>query len=942
MTPITATYRLQLHAGFTFRDARGVVPYLAALGVSHLYLSPILTARPGSQHGYDVTDPSALNPELGTEADFRDLVAACRERGMGVVVDVVPNHMALGPANPWWRDVFEHGPSSPYARYFDIAWDDPPRPDLRGRVMLPVLGKPYYQTLEAGELTLDLADGGFVVRYYDSAFPLDPRTYDRVLKPAADLLVGSAVRTEGGATVRTADPTPEATAELQSILTAIRHLPPRTETDADSVREGRTETDVIKRRVAALVSGQPAVAEAVRQTVAGFGGGPDGWARLDALLDAQAYRLCFWRVASDEINYRRFFDVNVLSALSAEHPEVFEATHALILRLVKEGLIDGLRIDHPDGLFDPKTYLERLQAACPGVPVWVEKILDRTEALPPDWPTAGTTGYDALNAVNGLFVDPAAEPALTRTFREFTGQTDPFPEVVYRKKIQVLTTSFSSELGMLAQQLDRLARHNRKARDFTLNGLRRALRQVVACFPVYRSYLVDGVSDDEVKRVRLAVRRARLRAATLSPALFDFIRDTLLQVPPDGVADPTGYAEEQRRFAGKFEQVTAPVTAKGVEDTAFYTFTRLVSLNEVGGDPGRVGWEPAEVHRFFADRQAHHPLALNTGSTHDTKRGEDVRARINALSEFADEWRDAVARWAALNRRHRTELEDGFSAPDPADEYLLYQTLLGAWPADADTPDELAVFADRVKQYMRKAIHEAKVHTSWINPTPEYDAAVQEFVGKALDPATGSEFLADLARFHRRILRAGVVDGLAQSVVRCTAPGVPDTYQGTELWDLSLVDPDNRRPVDYRCRERLLAELDRTEFTADLLNDPADGRAKLYVVSRLLRLRHERRELFAAGEYVPLQASGPLAGHVFAFERRLGDRRAVVLVPRLAGRMAADRWPVGPAVWGDTMLPLAPGAWTNAITGDRVLSAGDGVAVGRLLDTAPVAGLLTD
>jgi (1->4)-alpha-D-glucan 1-alpha-D-glucosylmutase len=923
-TPVTATYRLQLHAGFTFRDARAVVPYLAALGVSHLYLSPVLTARPGSPHGYDVTDPTALNPELGTEAEFRGLVAACRERGLGVIVDVVPNHMAVGPGNPWWRDVFEHGPSSPYARYFDIAWDDPPRPDLRGRVMLPTLGKPYYQTLEAGELTLDLADGGFVVRYYESAYPVDPRTYDRVLRPALDALP--------------ADVPDEASTELQSILTAVRHLPPRTETDPDRVREGRAEAEVIKRRIAALLAAQPAVAEAVRGAVGGFAGGPDGWAKLDSLLDAQAYRLCFWRVASDEINYRRFFDVNELSALSAEHEEVFQATHGLVLRLTADGLIDGLRIDHPDGLFDPKQYLERLQAACPGLPVWVEKILAQSESLPADWPTAGTTGYDALNAVNGLFVDPDAEPALTRAFREFTGQTLSFAEVTYQKKVQVMVSAFSSELGMLAQQLDRLARHNRRARDFTLNGFRRALRQVVACFPVYRTYLADGVSAEEERLVWLAVRRARLRAPTISPDLFDFIRDTLLQVPPDWVPDPAAYAEEQRRFAGKFEQVTAPVTAKGIEDTAFYTFTRLVSLNEVGGDPGRVGWPPADVHRFLADRLARHPLTLNTGSTHDTKRGEDTRARINVLSEMPDEWRAAAARWAELNRPHRTDLGDGFSAPDPADEYLLYQTLVGAWPADADSPDGWAAFADRVKGYMRKAIHEAKVHTSWINPNPDYDAAVQDFVGRVLDPASAGDFLADLARFHRGVARAGVVNGLAQAVVRLTAPGVPDTYQGTELWDLTLVDPDNRRPVDYACRAKMLAELDAGGYSPELLANPDDGRVKLFTVSRLLRLRRERPELFRAGEYVPVSATGPRADHLFAFERRHGGRRMLVVVPRLvAGLTPPAGWPVGPAVWGETALVIDPTdrPWANVLTTESVATA----EVGQLLASLPVAVL---
>ncbi len=979
--PPGATYRLQMHKGFTFRDAAAVVPYLDALGITHLYLSPVLAARPGSTHGYDVIDPTSFNPEIGSEAEFRDLVAACRDRGMGVVLDVVPNHMYLGPANPWWHDVLEHGPSSPYAGYFDIAWDDPPRPELRGRVMLPILGNPYHQVLESGELALDLEHGALVVRLYGSALPVDPRTYDQVLKPALDALADRP------------DVPPEAAAELRSVLTSVKHLPPRTEADEARVREGRAEAEVVKRRIAALVEAHPPVAEAVRGAVASFRCAPDspeGCARLDALLDAQTYRLCFWRVASDEINYRRFFDINELSALAAEREDVFRATHGLVLRLCGEGLVDGLRIDHPDGLYDPKQYLHRLQEhyllavarhlaetdpefegmdwsevepavrarlagalADDPTPLYVvvEKILDRNEKLPADWPAAGTTGYEFLNAVNGLLVDPAGAGPLTRTYEAFTGRDEPFAEVVLVQKWLILQSSFSSELDVLARQLDRLARKNRRARDFTFNGLRRALRAVVAAFPVYRSYINGRVSRTDEGLVRLAVFRARRRSPTLSQDLFDFIRDTLLlREPPPGA--PPEYADDQRRFAGKFQQVTAPVTAKGVEDTAFYRYNRLVALNEVGGDPGRFGWPPAEVHQFLADRQARHPLALSAGSTHDTKRGEDVRARLDVLSELSDEWADRVRAWAERNRPHRVELEDGFSAPDPNDEYLLYQTLVGAWPADADSPEGLGRFAERVKQYMSKATHEAKQHTSWINPNPEYDAAVQEFVARVLDPDRSAAFLDDLRRFVARVARFGAYNSLAQALIRCTAPGVPDTYQGTELWDLSLVDPDNRRPVDYARREVLLRELDRqTEavgddpagFAGGLLDRPADGRAKLYTVSRTLRLRRSAPDLFRAGEYVPVEAVGSKTEHVFAFARRAAGRAVVAVVPRLTAKLAGgtDRPPLGPEVWGDTriMLPWADSgaAWRNCLTGERLAPAGAGIAVGEVLGRFPVA-----
>jgi (1->4)-alpha-D-glucan 1-alpha-D-glucosylmutase len=1017
-----ATYRLQMHEGFTFRDAAAVVPYLGALGVTHLYLSPVLAARAGSTHGYDVIDPTSLNPEVGTEAEFRDLVAACRGRGMGVILDVVPNHMLLGPANPWWRDVLEHGPSSPFAGYFDIAWEDPPRADLQGRVMLPILGGPYHRVLESGELTLDLDRGALVVRLYGSALPVDPRTYDQVLKPALDALA------------EVPDVSPEASAELQSILNAVKHLPPRTEADEERVREGRAEADVVKRRIAALVEAHPPVAAAVRGAIDSFRCAPDcpeGCARLDALLDAQAYRLCFWRVASDEVNYRRFFDVNELSALAAEREDVFRATHDLVLRLCGEGLVDGLRIDHPDGLYDPKQYLYRLQeyyllavaqhqaetdpefrgtdwaeiepavrerlaealsffppsplgGEGPGVrgqasgrfepsplipnpsplggegdridgrhaPLYVvvEKILDRAEKLPADWPAAGTTGYEFLNAVNGLFVDSAGAGPLTRAYEAFTGRDEPFAEVVFLMKWLILQSSFSSELDMLARQLDRLARQNRRARDFTLNGLRRALRAVVAAFPVYRSYINGRVSRTDEGLVRLAVFRARRRSPTLSQDLFDFIRDTLLlREPPPGT--PPGYAEDQRRFAGKFQQVTAPVTAKGAEDTAFYRYNRLVSLNEVGGDPGRFGWPPAEVHQFLADRQARHSLALSAGSTHDTKRGEDVRVRLDVLSELPGEWTERVRAWAELNRPYRVEMEEGFSAPDPNDEYLLYQTLVGAWPADADSADGLGRFAERVKQYVSKATYEAKEHTSWINPNPDYDAAVQEFVARVLDPGRSAAFLDDLREFARRVARFGAYNSLAQALVRCTAPGIPDTYQGTELWDLSLVDPDNRRPVDFGARASLLGELDREAesagdlhgFAGRLLDQPADGRAKLYVVSRTLRLRRSATGLFRDGEYLPVEATGAKADHVFAFARRTADRTVLVVVPRLSAKLVggAERPPLGPEVWSDTRLELPwvePGTkWWNHLTGERVVPTGAEVAVGEMLGRFPVA-----
>jgi (1->4)-alpha-D-glucan 1-alpha-D-glucosylmutase len=781
-------------------------------------------------------------------------------------------------------------------------------------------------------------------------------------------------------------PDSEITTELRSILTAVKHLPPRTETDPDRVQEGLGEAEVIKRRLSALVV-SPAAAAAIESAVASFRANPQ---LLDDLLDAQAYRLCFWRVASDEINYRRFFDVNELAAVAAERDEVFRDTHGLILRFLAEGLADGLRIDHIDGLYAPTSYLLRLQReflttvarrlaendTALGMAVWpqlephvrailaardfpmshpplyvvVEKILGRSERLPEGWATYGTTGYEAIAAIYGMLVDPAGETLLTDIYSFFTGRVVSFPDLVYRRKMAVLAAAFASELGMLTQQLDRLARKNRRARDFTVNGLRRAIRAVIASFPVYRVYPENGVTPDQEAIVRVAVVRARRRSPDFSPDLFDYVRDTLLlRSPPPGAAGP-GYTDDQIRFAGKFQQLTSPVTAKGIEDTAFYVYNRMVSLNEVGGDPGRFGWSPAETHQFFIDRQARTPLALNPGATHDTKRGEDVRARLAVMAGRPEAWGRRVRQWSSWNRGFKVELGDGLVAPDPNDEYLLYQTLVGAWPNYAADPDGLRAFADRIIAYMGKALREAKEHTSWMNPNQEYEAAVTSFVSKVLDPQLSTQFLTDLGAFATSVARAGAVNGLAQTVVRCLAPGLPDTYQGTELWDLSLVDPDNRRPVDYTLRAQLLAELDRDcheeGFIPRLLDQWQTGAVKLFTLSRLLRYRRNHHDLFLNGAYIPIDVQKTVADHVFAFARQHGNQVVLVVVPRFPSKLVdgADRWPIG-EVWTDTHLvipdPITTSTWHNLFTGESVEHTVD-LPISLALAKFPVAVLASD
>ena len=991
-----ATYRFQFHEDFTLAEATRLVPYLHALGVTHAYASPILKAKPASHHGYDVIDHGSLNPDVGTEDEFTAFATALADRGMGLILDAVPNHMCIGGDNQWWADVLEHGPSSPYAEFFDIAWHDSPRPGMSGRLLLPVLGDAYGRVLESGQLQPKFEDGQFSVWYYENRLPLDPRTYDKILAAAvADLLA----RVEGL-------DNPDAV-ELASILNSVANLPPRGETDPGRGAMGRVEVVAVKRRLGELEGRFPAAAAAVAAAVgklAGTPGDPASYAALDELLEAQAYRPCFWRVASDEIDYRRFFDVNELAALGAEREDVFRATHRKLFDWLAHGSAEGLRIDHPDGLFDPKQYLDRLQAhyllavakrtldadpdgytglewprdeaallsqfetllapspaETPGRPpahplyVVVEKILGDHEPLPPDWACDGTTGYEFLTAVNNLFVDPAGESRLTKVYHEFAGQTDPYPQVVYEKKSQILSSSLASELNALAHQLDRLARLDLRSRDFTLNGIRRALREVIASFPVYRSYAnaAAGVHDTDKAVIGKAVRWARRKNPMLGPAMFDFIRDTLLQKdPPSGPASAE-YHALQRRFAGKFQQLTAPVTAKGIEDTTFYVYNRFVSLNEVGGEPGRFGWPPDRVHAYFADRAATFPGGLSPLSTHDTKRSEDLRARLNVLSELPAEWADRVGRWADLNAPHKTALEDGGHAPDANEEYLIYQTLVGVW-TEVDDPDSLPRLTERVQAFVKKALCEAKVHSSWINPDADYEATVAEFLDGVLDPAGSAEFLADLRQFVRRVAHFGRVNSLAQTVLRCTAPGVPDTYQGTESWDYSLVDPDNRRPVDYAARQQWLGELDEQSHDAghalgrlamNLSRDLADPRAKLFAVSRALRCRRDHADVFRRGEYLPVAAEGEHAGHVFGFIRRWGNDAVLVLVPRLTAALVpdADGPPVGRSVWGETAVRLPAeftGAWRSVYTGETVRTSDDVFSVADAFGVFPVALLI--
>lgn len=915
------TYRLQFHSGFTFAQATAIVPYLNELGVSHCYASPYLRARPGSTHGYDIIDHHALNPEIGSGADFEHFSATLRQHGMGQILDIVPNHMGvMGSDNAWWLDVLENGPAAIHGAYFDIDWE-PFKEELRGKVLLPTLGDHYGVVLENGELQLhfEKQTGAFHVQYYDHRFPVDPREYCHILEDRIDQLE---------ARLGTENPD---FLEYQSLVTAFSHLPQRTETVPERVAERARDKEIHKKHLAGLCQRSADIAWFIEENLRvlnGSPGEPQSFDLLHNLLERQTYRLSYWRVASDDINYRRFFDINDLAGLRMENPQVFKDTHDLVIELLDEGKLDGLRIDHPDGLYNPKQYFRQLQNCLvtsagaetamevdeKPVYVVVEKILESYERLPEDWPVHGTTGYDFTNLVNGLFIDAEAETALDQTYHNFIGQSVNFEALLYHCKKLMMAVSLDSELNVLANQLNRIAQMDRHTRDFTLNGLRSTLEEVVACFPVYRTYItLDKVSEEDKRYVDWAVSVAKKHSQAADASIFDFVRDVLLTTQADG--KPDSFRDQVLAFAMKFQQYTGPLMAKGLEDTSFYRYNRLLSLNEVGGDPRRFGVSVSGFHRVTQERASQWPHGMLSTSTHDSKRSEDVRARTNVLTEFTEEWDKQLKRWSRLNKNKKRLVDDEL-APSANDEYLLYQTLMGAWPLEAHTAFEDDTFRQRIENYMLKAVKEAKAHSSWTNANAEYEEAVKTFVGALLDSDNKNRLLEDFLPLQERIAYFGLFNSLSQTLLKLTSPGVPDIYQGTELWDFSLVDPDNRRPVDYTQRAGILQELKHiTEGPSDgvidqvrgLLNTMKDGRIKLYTIWKTLALRQAQADLFRDGEYIPLTVAGSAADHICAFARRHQDQQILVIAPRLFAKLLNGELgalPLGEEVWGDTMLHL--------------------------------------
>jgi len=955
-----ATYRLQLNRDFSFAHAADLVPYLAAIGVSHVYCSPYLRARQNSTHGYDIIDHNALNPDLGGPEGFERLCAALRAHGMGQILDMVPNHMGvMGADNAWWMDVLENGPASAYGEFFDIDWA-PVNPELANRVLVPVLGEHYGLVLEAGELKLAFeADrGSFSVYYHEHRFPVDPREYPRILDP---LLQGP-----GGTRV----PGP-VLAELAGLAGAFGHLPSRQDAAPEKVLERNRDKEVHKRRLAQLAREHSGVQAAIEQTLGSLNGTPGDRASfdaLDALLEAQAYRLAYWRVASDEINYRRFFDVNDLAALRMENEEVFDATHRFALGLAAEGKVDGLRIDHPDGLYDPAQYFRRLQehyarlaridapadeaGGRPARPLYVlvEKIAARHEHVPTRWAVHGTTGYRFATVVNAVLVDGQARGKLDRIWRAFSRDGTDFAETAYRGKRDIMRSALASELTVLATELLRIARADRRTRDYTFNTLRQAIAEVAACLPVYRTYVGDGLTAQDRRYIDWAVAHARRRMRASDATIFAFLRLALLATPPEDA--PPALMERYRSFAMKFQQFTAPVAAKGVEDTAYYRYNRLVSLNEVGGDPDMFGIPVRAFHGASADRAARWPHTMLATSTHDNKRSEDVRCRIDVLSETPAAWRLTLRRWGRTNAAKKRTL-DGAPAPSRSDEYLLYQTLLGTFPQEPMDADALAAYRERIGRYMHKAVREARVHSSWINANAEYEAAVAGFVSALLGRMESNPFLDDLRLQAHPIAWFGMLNSLSMTLLKLTSPGVPDFYQGNEILDFSLVDPDNRRPVDYARRGEMLAGLKEAAAgpaaslparVRSLFDAPYDGRAKLWLVWRALQLRSRGPELFLKGDYHPVTVAGARSRHVVAYARRFGEAGIVVAAGRLFASMGMEpgALPVGEPAWGDTTLDLrflpAGTRLANALSGESIeLDASRTLRLSRALAAYPGA-----
>lgn len=921
-----STYRLQFTPAFGFTDAKNILPYLHQLGISDIYASPIFQARQGSLHGYDVVDPNKLNPELGTIEEFDALIEEVRRRGMGWIQDIVPNHMAYDGQNRMLMDVLENGPASSYFDYFDIDWAHPYE-GIRGKILAPFLAGFYGTCLENGDITLRYDQDGLSINYFTLRLPVVIDSYSNVFAHG----LGALRRKLGGKH-------PDFI-KLLGVLFVLKNLPPKEET-----RERADQVVFVKSMLWELYSSAE-IREFIDANVARFNGvkgDSQSFDLLDKLLSEQLYRLSFWKVAAEELDYRRFFNINELISVRVEDEKVFRQSHALVFKLAREGKFTGVRVDHIDGLYDPLTYLQRLRQELGDIYLVVEKILDLAEDLPSAWPVQGTTGYEFLSYVNGVFCDQKNGKKLTQIYTQFSGLGASCREIAIEKKRLIIGKYMAGDIESLAHVLKSISSRDRHGADVTLYGLKRALVELLAFFPVYRSYVSEQSFSEQDRRL---LRETIDKAQQANPGLLleiDFIARFLLLENTDHLAD-----EERKRslhFVMRFQQLSGPLMAKGFEDTTLYVYNRLLSLNNVGSDPAKFGITPGEFHHFNRQRQERWPAAMSTISTHDTKRGEDAAARINVLSELAEEWKKCLWSWSKINRGKKAKVDER-DAPDRNDEYFLYQTLLGAWPLGEAVDQE---FVERIKAYIVKAVREAKVHTEWLKPDLDYEEAFVDFIEALLTPSPANRFLSELSSFADKIAHYGALNSLSQTLLKIASPGVPDFYQGTELWDVSLVDPDNRRPVDFSRRREALASMascagDPAVFAGELLKTKYDGRCKLFLISRALRTRTKHAALFQSGEYIPLKVEGRFRNHLVAFARRTRDDWAVAVAPRLLTRLVnADRLPLGGEVWQDTEIVLpknAPSGWRDQITG-KIVESEQYLCVGAALAHFPVALLL--
>ena len=919
-----STYRLQFGRGFGFREARSVAPYLNRLGITDVYASPIFRAHSDIASGYDIVDPTSLSPSLGSRDEFIAFCSELQQYDMGLVLDIVPNHMAAHTSNRWWRDVLENGPSSRYAYYFDVEWDPPSR-QRSGRILWPILGAPYAEVLEGQELVLGLSEDGFAVQYFDRSLPIDPATYGTIV---------SRVERGMASAGEACGPVIEGISLLVSL---IQSLPPASATDTEEISRRYGEKEELKRQLWKLYTSSDCFHARMDEAIRAFNGeagDPRSFDLLDEFLGQQPYVLSFWQVAREKVNYRRFFDIAELIGVNVEEEEVFAATHALVFELADAGWVTGLRIDHIDGLYDPGQYLRRLRDRLPDTYIVVEKILESKEPLSPEWPVSGTTGYDFIDALGSVMVDSTGLDRITEAYRQIGGEAASLADVVYEQKKRVIEQLFAGEARSLSLHLNLLAEMDRYAKDASPQALYAALVEVTACLPVYRTYTRSfQIGPQDLVQIDRAFLEARRRNGQVSETIWNFVRRVLLLECPASL--PADQRAHWKQFVQRWQQFCGPVMAKGKEDTACYIYNRLISMNEVGGQS-----EPRPIedfHRFAEARAKSWPHSLNSGSTHDTKRGEDVRARIHVLAETADAWARHVKRWCRWNARCKRVLK-GTSVPGSNEEYFIYQTMAGAWPLD---PAEIATFLERLQSSLVKAWREAKQHTNWSNPDLEYEGAVADFVTTILTPGSENRFLPDFAAFQQRIASYGVFNSLSQTLLRLVAPGVPDIYQGSELWELSLVDPDNRRPVDFARRQALLEEPSQANL-ADLLQNWPTGGLKQYVIQRTLIWRREHAAVFRDGEYIPLEAQGKNAVHVISCARHAGMEWTIAVAPRFPAALSRSASPpVGRRVWADTELSFpatAPRRWQNLFTGENLELAGSGRApLAAILRSFPVA-----